>query len=66
MSGKAKRKQQVYEEEMQEAELARWEGLRGVDMHAELEKMLGSEARTRGLQKPMLQAMLQAILEVMW
>jgi len=32
-------------------------------MHAELEKMLGSDARTRGLQKPMLQAMLEVMLQ---
>jgi hypothetical protein len=49
ISGRAKRKRQVYEEEMQDAQFARWKRLRGVDIHAELEKMLGSEARFRGL-----------------
>jgi RecQ family ATP-dependent DNA helicase len=59
MSGRAKRKRQVYEEEMQDAQLARWKRLRGVDIHAELEKMLGSEARFRGLQEPVLQAIMK-------
>ena len=59
MSGRVKRKRQVYEEEMQDAQLARWKRLRGVDIHAELEKMLGSEARFRGLQEPVLQAIMK-------
>ena len=59
MSGRAKRKRQVYEEEMQDAQLARWKRLRGVDIHTELEKMLGSEARFRGLQEPVLQAIMK-------
>ncbi|KAK6610433.1 hypothetical protein H4I95_03492 [Botrytis cinerea] len=59
MSGRAKRKRQVYEEEMQDAQLARWKRLRGVDIHAELEKMLGSAARFRGLQEPVLQAIMK-------
>jgi RecQ family ATP-dependent DNA helicase len=59
MSGRAKRKRQVYEEEMQDAQLARWKRLRGIDIHAELEKMLGSEARFRGLQEPVLQAIIK-------
>jgi hypothetical protein len=37
--------------EMQDAQLARWKRLRGVDIYAELEKILGSEARFRGLQR---------------
>ncbi|KAH8749818.1 hypothetical protein BGZ57DRAFT_945612 [Hyaloscypha finlandica] len=45
---KFRRVSHVYEEEMQDAQLARWKRLRGVDIHAELEKMLGSEARFRG------------------
>jgi RecQ family ATP-dependent DNA helicase len=59
MSGRAKRKRQVYEEEMQDAQLARWKRLRGVDIYAELEKMLGSEARFRGLQEPVLEAIMK-------
>ena len=59
MSGRAKRKRQIYEEEVQDAQLARWKRLRGVDIHAELEKMLGSEARFRGLQKPVLEAIMK-------
>src|SRR6266536_867970 len=59
MSGRAKRKRQVYEEEMQDAQMARWKRLRGVDIHAELEKMLGSEARFRGLQEPVLEAIMK-------
>ena len=59
MSGRAKRKRQVYEEEIQDAQLAWWKRLRGVDIHAELEKMLGSEARFRGLQEPVLQAIMK-------
>jgi superfamily II DNA helicase RecQ len=59
MSGRAKRKRQVYEEEMQDAQLTRWNRLRGVDIHAELEKMLGSEARFRGLQEHVLQAIMK-------
>jgi len=58
MSGRAKRKRQVYEE-MQDAQLARWKRLRGVDIHAELEKRLGSEARFRELQEPVLQAIMK-------
>jgi len=54
MSGRARRKRQVYEEEMQDAQLARWKRLRGIDIYAELEKMLGSEARFCGLQEPVL------------
>jgi hypothetical protein len=49
MSGRAKRKRQVYEEEIEDAQLARWKRLRGVDIYTELEKMLGSEARFCGL-----------------
>ena len=59
MSGRAKRKRQVYEEEMQDTQLARWKRLRQVDIHAELEKMFGSEARFRGLQEPVLQAIMK-------
>ncbi len=59
MSGRAKRKRQVYEEEMQDAQMARWKRLRGVDIYAELEKMLGSEARFRGLQEPVLEAIMK-------
>ena len=59
MSGRAKRKRQVYEEEMQDAQLARWKRLRGVDIQRELEQMLGSEARFRGLQEPVLQAIMK-------
>jgi hypothetical protein len=33
--------------------------LRGVDIHRELEQMLGSEARFRGLQEPVLQAIIK-------
>jgi superfamily II DNA helicase RecQ len=59
MSGRAKRKRQVYKEEIQDAQLARWKRLRGVDIYAELEKILGSEARFRGLQEPVLQAIMK-------
>jgi hypothetical protein len=52
MSGRAKRKRQVYEDEMEDAQLAPWKRLRGVDNHAELEKMLGSEARFVGCKNP--------------
>ncbi|KAH7420283.1 hypothetical protein BKA64DRAFT_562969, partial [Cadophora sp. MPI-SDFR-AT-0126] len=37
----------------------RWKRLQGVDIHAELEKILGSEARFRGLQEPVLQAIMK-------
>ena len=59
MGGRAKRKRQVYQEEMQDAQLARWKRLRGVDIYAELEMMLGREARFRGLQEPVLQAIIK-------
>jgi superfamily II DNA helicase RecQ len=59
MSGRAKRKRQVYKEEMQDMQLARWKRLRGVDIYAELEKILGSEARFRELQEPVLQAIMK-------
>jgi superfamily II DNA helicase RecQ len=59
MSGRAKRKRQVYEEEIQDAQLARWKRLRGVDIHIELKKILGSEARFRELQEPVLQAIMK-------
>lgn len=59
MSGRAKRKRQADEEEMQEAQLARWKRLRGVDIHAALEQILGSEARFRGLQEPVLRAIMR-------
>jgi hypothetical protein len=49
MSGRAKRKRQVYEDEMQDAQLARWKRLRSIDIHVELEQILGSQARFRGL-----------------
>jgi superfamily II DNA helicase RecQ len=49
----------VYKEEMKDAQLARWKRLRGVDIHAELEKMLGSEGRFRGLQEPVLEAIMK-------
>ncbi|TVY59375.1 ATP-dependent DNA helicase Q1 [Lachnellula suecica] len=43
---------------MQDAQLARWKRLQGVDIHAELEKILGSEARFRvigtGVKKTLL------------
>jgi hypothetical protein len=42
VSGRAKRKRQVYEEEMEHAQLAGWKRLRGVDTHEELEEMLGT------------------------
>ncbi|PVH73936.1 hypothetical protein DL98DRAFT_575954 [Cadophora sp. DSE1049] len=58
MSGRAKRKRQVYEEEMQDPQLGRWKRLRGVDIHAELDKMV-SEARFGGLQEPVLQAIMK-------
>jgi len=48
----------VYEEEMQDAQLARWKRLRGIDIHAKLEKLLGSESRFRGLQETVLQAIM--------
>ena len=44
----------MYKEEMQDAQLTRWKRLRGVDIYAELEKMLGSKAQFRGLQEPVL------------
>ncbi len=44
---------------MQDAQLAWQKRLRGVDIYAELEKMLGSEARFRGLQEPVLQAIIK-------
>jgi superfamily II DNA helicase RecQ len=59
MSGRAKRKRQVYEGEMQDAQFVRWKRLRGVDIHRELEQMLGSEARFRGLQEPVLNAIMK-------
>ena len=46
-------KSQVYEGEI------RWKRLRGVGIHRELEQMLGSEARFRGLQEPVLQAIMK-------
>ena len=55
MNGRAKRRRLVYKEEMQDAQLARGKRLRGVDIHAELEKTLGSAARFRKLQEPVLQ-----------
>lgn len=59
VSGRAKRKRQVYEEEMQDEQLARWKQLRGVDIHPELEQMLGSVGQFRGLQEPVLQAIMK-------
>ena len=59
MSGRAKRKRQVYEEEMQDVQLARWKRLRRVDIYTELEKILESEARFRGLQELILQIIIK-------
>jgi RecQ family ATP-dependent DNA helicase len=59
MSGRAKRKRQIYEEEIQDAQLARWKRLRRIDIHAELEQMLGGAARFRGLQEPVLEAIMK-------
>jgi RecQ family ATP-dependent DNA helicase len=59
MSGRAKRKRQVFEEELQDAQLARWKRLRSIDIHVELEKMLGSQAQFRGLQEPILHAIMK-------
>ena len=59
MSGRTKRKRQIYEEEMQDTQLARWKRLRRVDIHAELEQMLGSTMRFRGLQEPVLEAIMK-------
>jgi hypothetical protein len=59
MSRRGKRKRQVYIEELQDAQLARWKRLRGVNIYAGLEKMLGCEARFRGLQEPVLEAVMK-------
>lgn len=59
MGGRAKRKRQIYEEEMQDAQITRWKRLRGVDIQVELEKMFGGQARFRGLQEPVLQAIMK-------
>ena len=55
----AKRKRQAFEEEMQDAQLAQWKQLQGVDIHKELEQMLGDQAQFRGLQEPALQAIMK-------
>jgi len=44
---------------MQDAQLSRWKRLRGVDIHKELEQMLGDGAQFRGLQEPALQAIMK-------
>ena len=44
---------------MQDTQLTRWKRLQRVDIYAELEKMLGSKARFRGLQEPVLQAIIK-------
>jgi len=59
MQGRAKRTRQTYEEGLIEAQLARWKRLRRVDIHVELEKMFGSEAQFRGLQEPVLEAIMK-------
>jgi len=55
----AKRKRQAFEEEMQDAQLAQWKRLQGVDIHKELEQMLGDQAQFHRLQEPALQAIIK-------
>jgi superfamily II DNA/RNA helicase len=55
----AKQKRQAFEEEMQDAQLNRWKRLRGVDIHRELEQMLGEGAQFRSEQEPALQAIMK-------
>jgi hypothetical protein len=55
MSGRAKSKRQLYGDEMQDGQLGGWERLRGVDIHGELEQMLGSEAQIRELRDRVLE-----------
>lgn len=59
MSGITKQKGQVCEEEMQVAQLARWKRLRRVGIHAELGEVLRGAARFRGLQGPVLEAIMK-------
>jgi superfamily II DNA helicase RecQ len=59
MRGRGKRKRQAYEEEVQDAQVIRWKRLRRVDIYRELEEMLGDKARFRGLQEPVLQAIMK-------
>ena len=44
MSIGAKRKRQAFEEELQDAQLAQWKQLQGVDIYTQLEQMLGDRA----------------------
>jgi superfamily II DNA helicase RecQ len=49
----------VYEEAMQEGQFARRKQMRKVDIHRELERMLGEEAEFRGLQEPAIRAIMR-------
>jgi RecQ family ATP-dependent DNA helicase len=59
MGGRLKRKRAAYEEEMQDAQVARWKRLRGVSIHEELERMYGDGAAFRGLQESALRAIMK-------
>lgn len=59
MGGRLKRKRAAYEEEMQDAQVARWKRLRGISIHEELERIYGDRAEFRGLQEPALRAIMK-------
>jgi hypothetical protein len=44
---------------MQEGQFARWKQMKKVDIHRELERMLGKEAEFRGLQEPAIRAIMR-------
>jgi hypothetical protein len=57
MGGRLKRKRAAYEEEMQDAQVARWKRLRGVSIHEGW--MYGDRAAFRGLQESALRAIMR-------
>ena len=53
-----KRKRQA-DDDMQEVRRVRWKRLREVDIKEELKQMLGEQAKFRGLQEPVLKAIMR-------
>jgi superfamily II DNA helicase RecQ len=57
--GRTKRKRLSVEDEMDEVQVQQWKKLRTVDIQQALEDIYGAEARFRGLQKPVLEAIIR-------
>lgn len=59
MKGRGRRGRMQYDEEIEEGQIMRWKQLRRVDIHQELERMLGEDAQFRGLQEPAIRAIMR-------